>query len=109
MRVVLTAALLLNGVLCGSWIALGRRAGQTGLRRGAPACSLPGHTSYPFCNTSLSIDERVRDLVRCSLSFSYCDGLHLDEMICSTDHGDLNCGAVVCRLAGSSLRTNQTC
>ncbi len=81
MRVVLTAALLLHGVLCGSWIALGRRAGQTGLRRGAPACSLPGHTSYPFCDTSLSIDERVRDLVRCSLPLGYCDGLPSNVMI----------------------------
>ena len=27
------------------------------------ACSLPGHTSYPFCNTSLAIDARVQDLI----------------------------------------------
>ena len=27
------------------------------------ACSLPGHTDYVFCNTSLSIDARVADLV----------------------------------------------
>ena len=27
------------------------------------ACHLPGHTDYPFCNTSLSIEERVADLV----------------------------------------------
>ena len=27
------------------------------------ACSLPGHTSYPFCDTTISIDARVSDLV----------------------------------------------
>lgn len=31
--------------------------------RGMSACVLPGHTDYPFCNTSLSIDERVKDLL----------------------------------------------
>mmetsp|Transcript_54586 Transcript_54586/g.130224 ORF Transcript_54586/g.130224 Transcript_54586/m.130224 type:complete len:930 (+) Transcript_54586:138-2927(+) len=27
------------------------------------ACALPGHTDYPFCNTNLSVDQRVDDLV----------------------------------------------
>ena len=32
--------------------------------RGESACVLPGHTSYPFCNTSLDIDSRVYDLIQ---------------------------------------------
>jgi len=33
------------------------------------ACHLPGHTDYPFCNTSLTLDMRVKDLVsRLSIS-----------------------------------------
>ena len=27
------------------------------------ACHLPGHTDYPFCNVSLTMEERVADLV----------------------------------------------
>jgi len=27
------------------------------------ACHTAGHTDYPFCNTTLSLDERVRDLI----------------------------------------------
>lgn len=27
------------------------------------ACHLPGHTGYPFCNTKLSLEARVKDLV----------------------------------------------
>ena len=27
------------------------------------ACHLPGHTDYPFCNVSLTVEERVADLV----------------------------------------------
>ena len=34
-----------------------------GPREGAAACSLPGHTSYAFCNTSLSLEDRVNDLI----------------------------------------------
>lgn len=30
---------------------------------GLAACVESGHTQYPFCNTSLSLDSRVRDLV----------------------------------------------
>ncbi len=31
--------------------------------RGLSACVLPGHTSYPFCNTSLELTARVYDLI----------------------------------------------
>ena len=31
---------------------------------GQAACVLPGHTSYPFCNTSLDLDARVYDLIQ---------------------------------------------
>ncbi len=32
--------------------------------RGLSACVLPNHTGYPFCNTSLALDDRVRDLIQ---------------------------------------------
>ena len=32
-------------------------------RQGAPACSLPNHTNYPFCDTTMDLDARVWDLI----------------------------------------------
>ena len=44
-------------------LSSGKHSGQIGPRRGEPACSQAGHTTYPFCDTKKPIDERVNDLV----------------------------------------------
>ena len=57
--VFIAAAAVAASVVEGSFAG----AGAVGDGRGQSACVLPGHTSYPFCNTSLSVDERVTDLI----------------------------------------------
>jgi xylan 1,4-beta-xylosidase len=36
---------------------------KTAAQPGVPACAAPPHDAYPFCNTSLPLEARVRDLV----------------------------------------------
>lgn len=58
--VAVVAAAVAASVAEGSFPVAGTRTVDGG---GQSACVLPGHTSYPFCNTSLSVDERVTDLI----------------------------------------------